>query len=102
MLATIEGEAAAICTRWIDDAVESLIQPLTAINCLLNPDAVLIGGRLPLPLIERLSGALTTALGGCTFLPRPRSWPPSWHRMRRRSGRRSFPFLITCCHPTPS
>ena len=62
-LLKLESVAPEILERWLEDAVRSLVAPLTAINCLLNPDAVLIGGRLPLPLIERLAEALTQALG---------------------------------------
>ncbi|MBB5712665.1 ROK family transcriptional regulator [Sphingomonas xinjiangensis] len=61
-LLKLESVAPEILERWLEDAVRSLVAPLTAINCLLNPDAVLIGGRLPLPLIERLAEALTRAL----------------------------------------
>ena len=39
---------------WIADAARSLAAPLVSVNCLLNPAAILIGGGLPLPLIERL------------------------------------------------
>lgn len=49
---------------WIEDASRALISPLVALNCLMNPAVILIGGRLPLPLIERLSAALNTALAG--------------------------------------
>ena len=33
-----------------------------AVSCLLDPDAVVIGGRLPVPLIERLSARIDAAL----------------------------------------
>ncbi len=33
-----------------------------AVNCLVNPAAVLIGGRLPAPLIDALIARLTFAL----------------------------------------
>jgi len=48
---------------WLADAVRSLTAPLVAIYCLLDPDAILIGGRLPAPLIDRLATGLNTALG---------------------------------------
>ncbi|WP_241127539.1 ROK family transcriptional regulator [Novosphingobium terrae] len=53
----------AVVDLWLGDATRTLIAPLVAVNCLINPGAVLIGGRLPLPLIERLSVSLNTALG---------------------------------------
>lgn len=63
-LAELDGAAADIVEEWLRDTVRSLMPPMIAINCLLDPDAVLIGGRLPLPLIERLAGALNEALRG--------------------------------------
>lgn len=57
-----------VVTRWIDDAVRALTAPLVAVNCLLDPDAILIGGRLPMPLIERLATGLTKALAA---VPQP-------------------------------
>ncbi len=37
----------AVVDAWIDASVERLVEPLTAINCLINPAAIFIGGRLP-------------------------------------------------------
>ena len=51
-----------IVDAWIDDAVERLAEPLTAINCLINPAAVLIGGRLPGLYVDRLADRLTALL----------------------------------------
>ena len=42
---------------WIDDATDALIPPLTAVNCLINPAVVLIGGRLPDEILDRLAEA---------------------------------------------
>ncbi|RHW19300.1 ROK family transcriptional regulator [Sphingomonas gilva] len=52
-----------IVDAWIDDAVERLAEPLTAINCLINPAAVLIGGRLPGEYVDRLADRLSALLG---------------------------------------
>ncbi|WP_232495414.1 ROK family transcriptional regulator [Novosphingobium kaempferiae] len=50
------SEAATACLdRWIDVAADKLVEPLAAVNCLINPAAVLMGGRLPAPLVERLA-----------------------------------------------
>lgn len=46
--------ATAVIDRWLDDAARSLRGPLLAVNCLVNPAAVRIGGRLPASLIDRL------------------------------------------------
>ncbi len=56
------GPASSIVSQWIADATLSLISPLVAVNCLIDPGLVLIGGRLPMPLIERLSASLNEAL----------------------------------------
>lgn len=39
---------------WIARSAKALVEPLIAVNCLLNPQAVLLGGRLPMPLLRRL------------------------------------------------
>jgi len=51
-----------IVHQWLDDAARSLTQPLVAINCLINPAAILIGGRLPAPLIDALVDRLSASL----------------------------------------
>jgi len=53
-----------IVDGWIADAAASLAAPLVAVNCLLDPAAILIGGRLPLALVERLAAALNARLDG--------------------------------------
>ncbi|NIJ18624.1 putative NBD/HSP70 family sugar kinase [Sphingomonas naasensis] len=45
----------ACVSAWIEDAARQLIVPLDAINCLINPAAVLVGGRLPTAILERLA-----------------------------------------------
>lgn len=47
---------AAHLAAWLDDASTALVPALTAINCLLNPAAILLGGRLPDELLDRLAG----------------------------------------------
>jgi len=44
-----------IIEQWIDFSVERLVEPMVAINCLINPAAVLIGGRLPSLFVDRLA-----------------------------------------------
>jgi len=56
------SENMPVVRQWLDDAARSLTEPLVAVNCLINPAAVLIGGRLPAPLIDALIERLTTAL----------------------------------------
>ena len=41
--------------EWIEECARALVQPLVAVNLLINPGVVLMGGRLPMPLLERLT-----------------------------------------------
>jgi len=40
----------------------TLVDSMLAINCLINPEAVLIGGRLPAQLVDQLAAALNRRL----------------------------------------
>lgn len=62
-LLALDPAMATTVDQWIADATRALTAPLVAVSCLLDPDAILIGGRLPLPLIERLSARIEAALG---------------------------------------
>lgn len=44
---------------WIDRAADALAKPIATINCLIDPGAIVIGGRLPLPLIDELANAIS-------------------------------------------
>ncbi|TGX49678.1 ROK family transcriptional regulator [Sphingomonas gei] len=50
-----DAAAKACVAAWLEDAALRLTVPLDAINCLINPAAVLVGGRLPTALLERLA-----------------------------------------------
>jgi len=56
------SEDMPVVRQWLDDAARSLLGPLVSVNCLINPAAVMIGGRLPEPLIDALIARLTPAL----------------------------------------
>jgi predicted NBD/HSP70 family sugar kinase len=47
---------------WLDRATDSLLEPIAAINCLINPAAILIGGRLSKGLVDRLTRQITGRL----------------------------------------
>lgn len=57
-----DGGSTRVIDRWVDDAVRTLTAPLIAVTCLMNPAAVVIGGRLPPKLIERLTIGLSDAI----------------------------------------
>lgn len=40
---------------WTEECARALVQPLIAVNLLINPGVVLVGGRLPMALLERLT-----------------------------------------------
>lgn len=48
------ADVAASVDRWIDDAARMLCTPVEAINCLINPAMILLGGRLPEAMLDRL------------------------------------------------
>jgi predicted NBD/HSP70 family sugar kinase len=61
-LARLGAGAGAIIDRWIQESAEALIDSMVAINCLINPDAILIGGRLPALLVDQLAAALNSRM----------------------------------------
>jgi predicted NBD/HSP70 family sugar kinase len=61
-LTHLDEAALRIVEGWIDASVDALEEAVVAIECLINPEAVLIGGRLPAPLVERLAGRLNERL----------------------------------------
>lgn len=61
-LARLNGAARGIVDGWIRDSTEALVNSLLAINCLINPEVILIGGRLPALLVDRLAAALNNRI----------------------------------------
>lgn len=59
------AEMEAVVVKWLDDAADVLVQPLIAVNCLINPAAILIGGRLPGQLADALVERLNVRMAGC-------------------------------------
>nr|WP_174278857.1 ROK family transcriptional regulator [Sphingomonas bacterium] len=88
-----DAPARAIIEQWLTDAVRALTTPLIAINCLLDPDAILLGGRLPIGLIERLAAALTTALAQVAMPSHARVMPAVMARDAPAIGAAILPFL---------
>jgi predicted NBD/HSP70 family sugar kinase len=83
----------AVVKGWLADAVRALTAPLVAINCLLDPDAILIGGRLPMPLIERLAVGLTAALDAVPQPSRATIMPAVMAQDAPAIGAAMLPFL---------
>ena len=61
-LLRVGAGARAIVDTWIQESTEALLKSMVAINCLINPDAILIGGRLPAALVDRLAAALNARM----------------------------------------
>ncbi|MBV8399696.1 MAG: ROK family transcriptional regulator [Acetobacteraceae bacterium] len=61
-LTRLDDGGQEIVNGWIETSVEALLETLLAINCLINPQAVLIGGRLPSALVEELARRLNERL----------------------------------------
>lgn len=57
-LTRLEPAARRIVDLWIRESTEALVSSFVAINCLINPEAILIGGRLPAILVDRLAASL--------------------------------------------
>ena len=57
-LTRLTPAARVIVDNWIHEATEALVDSFVAINCLINPEAILIGGRLPAALVDRLADSL--------------------------------------------
>lgn len=70
-LASLPAKGQALVEEWIDLAVDLLVGPANAISCLINPQAIYIGGRLPEALIDRLAGALDVRLRAVAATPCP-------------------------------
>lgn len=61
-LARLDERGRAIVDAWTEDAVDTLLAPVISINCLFNPQAILIGGRLPADVVDNLATRLNQKL----------------------------------------
>jgi len=61
-LTTLDASGQAIIDAWVEASVDSLIDTVLAINCLVNPEVILIGGRLPSGIVDRLATRLNQRL----------------------------------------
>lgn len=58
----LDDRGEALVAQWVALAADLLTDPVLAISCLINPEAVFIGGRLPGPLFDALTQALNIRL----------------------------------------
>jgi predicted NBD/HSP70 family sugar kinase len=54
----LDEAAQRIVDAWIETSVDAMEDVLVAINCLINPEEILIGGRLPAALVDQLAERL--------------------------------------------
>ena len=59
----------ALVEDWIALSAELLVQPFVAISCVVNPEAIYVGGRLPDDLIDRLVAAVNARLARIEDVP---------------------------------
>lgn len=55
--------------EWVERAARTLCTPLDAINCLINPAVILIGGRLPSRLVEKVADRVNAMIRDATDAP---------------------------------
>jgi predicted NBD/HSP70 family sugar kinase len=61
-LLQLDQAAQRLVGAWIETSAEALEETVVRINCLINPEAILIGGRLPSALVDRLVGRINERL----------------------------------------
>jgi len=66
-LTRLDEKGSRIVDAWIEASAQTLVDTLLAINCLINPEAILIGGRLPATLVDRLAERLNQRLQAYAF-----------------------------------
>ena len=57
-LTSLGESGQAIIDAWVEAAVDTLIDPVLSINCLVNPEIILIGGRLPAAIVDQIANRL--------------------------------------------
>ena len=99
-ISTTSGQA--IIDAWVEVAVDTLIDTVLAINCLVNPEAVLIGGRLPAGIVDQIANAAEPAARSVSPAPCPRSrrWRAPRCPMTRPRSARPYCRSATGCLPT--
>ena len=68
-LTDLPPKGQALVEDWIALSAKLLVQPFVSISCLVNPEAIYIGGRLPDDLIDRLVAAVNACLARIEDVP---------------------------------
>ncbi|WP_343528234.1 ROK family transcriptional regulator [Sphingomonas sp.] len=83
----------AVIDQWIADSIDALTQPFVAVTTLFDPDAILIGGRLPCRLLHRLAEGLRQALAAIELPARPAIRPARMAQDAPAIGAAMLPFM---------
>lgn len=68
-LVDLPPKGQALVEAWIALSAKLLVQPFVAISCVVNPEAIYVGGRLPVALIDRLVIAVNARLARLETVP---------------------------------
>lgn len=68
-LADLPPKGQALVEAWIALSAKLLVQPFVGISCVVNPEAIYVGGRLPTDLLDRLVSAVNARLAKLENLP---------------------------------
>ena len=68
-LEALSAEGQTLVEDWIALSARLLVQPFVGISCLVNPEAIYVGGRLPTALLDRLVAAVNARLAAIADVP---------------------------------
>jgi predicted NBD/HSP70 family sugar kinase len=68
-LSELSTQGQALVEDWIALSARLLVQPFVSISCLVNPEAIYVGGRLPTALLDRLVAAVNDRLAAIADVP---------------------------------
>ena len=68
-LSELSAQGQALVEDWIALSARLLVQPFVSISCLVNPEAIYVGGRLPTALLDRLVAAVNARLAAIEDVP---------------------------------
>jgi predicted NBD/HSP70 family sugar kinase len=68
-LLDLPAEGQALVEAWIDLSARLLVPAFVGISCVVNPEAIYVGGRLPTALLDRLVAAVNARLAAIIDVP---------------------------------
>jgi hypothetical protein len=92
-LTDLSPKGQALVEDWIALSARLLVQPFVSISCLVNPEAIYVGGRLPTALLDRLVAAVNDRLAADRRRAGPGPGRAGRH-LGRRTGRGRGPAAV--------